>query len=479
MKGEDGASMSGRHGWSGTVLLAIGLAALAFWPVVAIAQTDAPATYTGDLWSRPRLTGDWWESRDWLAKRGVTLDLDLLQILQGVGTGGRDTGVAYDGLVNYELNLDTGKLGLWPGGFLKVKALSTYGDTVNRDSGAVLPVNFVGGLLPQPDNTTTTALMNLSFAQFFTKWFGVYAGKMYTLGGDDNAFAHNYNTQFLNTALNFNTTIGFAPWTAWGGGIVLLPWEGAIFSASVLDPNGTATDNSLKNVFGDGVAVGAEGRVTIKPFGLVGHQNLGFFWSNKTRVSLEQDPSNIARELLESRFPRLQDPGPVLRRILERFFPELLVPVQPLNEKSSTWSVYYNFDQYLWSPEGDPNRGVGVFFRFGVSDGNPNPVKYAYNVGLSVNGMVPGRPKDTLGIGWARTQFSSDFVPFLRQKLDLGLNVEDAVEIYYNAAITPWLSVNADLQIVDSAFNKTLSSSGRLVNMGTAVVGGLRMYVRF
>jgi porin len=122
---------------------------------------------------------------------------------------------------------------------------------------------------------------------------------------------------------------------------------------------------------------------------------------------------------------------------------------------------------------------VGVFFRFGASDGNPNPVKYAYNVGVSVNGMVPGRRKDTLGIGWAHTQLSSDFVPFLRKQLDLGLSVEDAVEIYYNAAITPWLNMAADLQIVDSALNKTLSSNGQLVNMSTAVVGGLRMYLRF
>jgi hypothetical protein len=81
-------TMMGRPRWPGTVLLAIGLAAVVSGPVVAVAQTDAPASYTGDLWSRPRLSGDWWESRDWLAKRGVTLDLDLLQILQGVATGG-------------------------------------------------------------------------------------------------------------------------------------------------------------------------------------------------------------------------------------------------------------------------------------------------------------------------------------------------------------------------------------------------------
>ena len=149
--------MMGRPRWSGTVLLAIGLAALVSGPMLAIAQTDAPASYTGDLWSRPRLTGDWWESRDWLAQADITLDLDLLQVLQGVATGGRDTGVEYDGLVNYELNLDTGKLGLWPGGFLKVKAFTGYGDTVDQDSGAIVPVNMLG-LLPQPDNPTTTAL---------------------------------------------------------------------------------------------------------------------------------------------------------------------------------------------------------------------------------------------------------------------------------------------------------------------------------
>ncbi len=202
-------------GWSG--MLALGVAALVLAPATAAAQTDAPETYAGDLWSRPRLTGDWWGSRDWLAKRGVTFDFDLLQILQGIGTGGRDTGVAYDGLVNYELNLDTGKLGLWPGGFLKVKAFSTFGDTVDNDSGATLPVNMVGGTLPQPDNTTATALMNLTFAQFLSKWFGVFVGKVYTLTGDDNAFAHNFYTQFLNTAFQFQHHPRLRPLQRLGG----------------------------------------------------------------------------------------------------------------------------------------------------------------------------------------------------------------------------------------------------------------------
>jgi porin len=205
---------------------------------------------------------------------------------------------------------------------------------------------------------------------------------------------------------------------------------------------------------------------------------VGGFWSNKTRLSLKQDPSNIARFLLEERFPRLGDPGPLLRRILERFFPQLLVPVQPANREDSTWSVFYGFDQYLWQPAGDPKRGIGVFFNFGASDGNPNPIKYSYSMGIGGNGIVPGRPHDTFGIGWARTQFSDNLVPFLRQTLDLGLDHEDAVEMYYNASLTRWLNMSLDLQVIDPALKKTLGSSG-LKNVDTAVVGGVRMYIRF
>ena len=143
--------------------------------------------------------------------------------------------------------------------------------------------------------------------------------------------------------------------------------------------------------------------------------------------------------------------------------------------------MYYNFDQYLWNPGGDPTRGIGVFFRFGISDGVANPVKYAYNVGIGGKGLVPGRPRDNFGIGWARTEFSNNFVPFLRDRLNLGLDREDAVEMYYNAALTRWLNASLDLQIIDPALKKKFDNSGglQLQNVDTVVVAGFRLYVRF
>jgi hypothetical protein len=59
-------------------------------------------------------------------------------------------------------------------------------------------------------------------------------------------------------------------------------------------------------------------------------------------------------------------------------------------------------------------------------------------------------PNDTVGVGFARTEFSDNFLPAVRQALDLG-----------------------------PALQKMLGSNGTLRNVDTAVAGGARMYIRF
>jgi porin len=141
--------------------------------------------------------------------------------------------------------------------------------------------------------------------------------------------------------------------------------------------------------------------------------------------------------------------------------------------------MYYTFDQYFWQPVDDPKHGVGMFFGFGASDGNPNPIQHSFIAGLGGKGVLPGRPDDNFGLGIARTQFSGDFVPFLRQALNLGLQHEDAIEMYYNAAITHWLNLTTDLQIINPGLTKALNGAGGLTSVDTAVVLGARLRVRF
>jgi len=92
--------------------------ALPIGPSPASAQSGpvvTPPTWGGDVWSRPRLTGDWGGLRDELGKKGVALDVDALLMPQSVASGGKDTGTEFWGNATYTLNVDSDKLGLWPG----------------------------------------------------------------------------------------------------------------------------------------------------------------------------------------------------------------------------------------------------------------------------------------------------------------------------------------------------------------------------
>lgn len=453
-----------------TTLVGFGSTAQALGPV------EVPKTWGGDISTRPRLTGDWGGVRDEMAKKGVELDANMFLLPGGVVSGGRNTGAEFWGNVDYTLNIDTEKLGLWPGGFFKFEGVSSFGNSLYDQAGAIVPSNMAN-LYPE-FNQASSGLMQASYTQFLSTQFGVTMGKMNLFEFTPTEFYGDYRTQFMNTGLNFSTSLAMAPMSAYGGGMLFLPTKYITLMALALDAGGSPTDDNISNAFKEGTTVLSAANIKIKPFGLVGHQSVTGLWSDKSRYSLDQDPANLGRMLLEERYPRLGNPGPILYRILERRFPQLLVPAQPANRKNNTWSIIYSFDQYLWQPEGDSKHGVGLFFSFGATDGNPNPVQYSYTMGIGGKG-VPGRPNDSFGIGWARTQFSNQFVPLLRDRLGLGLDHEDAIEMYYTAAITPWLNVSPDLQIINSGLNKYLNDNNQLQNLDTTVEANLRMNILF
>jgi carbohydrate-selective porin OprB len=120
--------------------------------------------YSGDVWSRSYLTGNWGGLRSKLAERGVQFDFGVTQIFQGVASGGTNRTGRYSGLTDMVLKLDTQKLGLWPRGFLFVEAQVPFGNTVDSSSGGILPVNtLVSMTAPAIDQII---LPHLYFTQF-------------------------------------------------------------------------------------------------------------------------------------------------------------------------------------------------------------------------------------------------------------------------------------------------------------------------
>jgi porin len=409
-------------------------------------------TYSGDIMTRSTLTGDWGGVRNDLAKKGVTFDLDLTQVLQGVAAGGKNSSWGFGGRGDLTLKVDTGKLGLWPGGFLTVELEGNFGQSVNLRNGGLMPVN-TNQIFPTPGSDQVN-LPALNFAQFFSEYAGVVVGKMDTMSGDMNEFAHGKGaSQFMNLAFNINPTLLLTvPYSTLGAGVVILPTKdpnAAIVTVTALSAVGKASSTGFDNLDGNKMSFNIEGRVRTDFFGMTGHQLLGGIYSNKNFKSMD---------------PRLT-----------------LAPGTRLTgEKSDSWAVYYNFDQYLYEPVKGSGKGFGVFGRFAATDGNPNFMQYFYSLGLGGTGVAASRPHDSFGIGGYYIDIKSPSLsgPFGDLSKDF-LRDEYGFEAYYSLAVTPWALVTPNIQVVRGAQKSKDPLLSNINEIATATILGIRLQVVF
>ena len=85
--------------FAAAMLLASSPFAMAGEPMTAAPSAPEPAAdatlfpipdYSGSIWERSALLGDWGGARTALAERGIQLELSLTSIYQGVWDGGRE-----------------------------------------------------------------------------------------------------------------------------------------------------------------------------------------------------------------------------------------------------------------------------------------------------------------------------------------------------------------------------------------------------
>ena len=100
---------------------------------------------------------------------------------------------------------------------------------------------------------------------------------------------------------------------------------------------------------------------------------------------------------------------------------------------------------------------------------------FFYSIGVGGKGVIPGRPLDRLGIGFYYIDVSNPRFTGLLGGTREFLRDEYGGEVFYNFAITPWLLLTPDIQVIRPAQKETIS--GEKVN--TATVLGLRLQVVF
>lgn len=405
--------------------------------------------YTGDLSNRKLLTGDWNGSRTDLAKKGLQFELDWVQVGQDVVSGGQDTGMGYTGNLDYIMLVDFYRMGVLPGAMLKVRGETRYGESVNGQAGALLPVNSPGAfpLTNDPDQTVPFTLTDVLYSQFLSEKFGLFIGKLDTFDGDPNQFASGRgDTQFLNQNFILNAVGALSvPYSTLGAGFLWNPTKQIMVTGGVMNTADSSTTTGF-NHLEDGWTASLEADFQYRLGDLPGGMNVGgiYAWAN--------DFHEFGRLVFE--------PGQGLTA----------------STKDSTWAVYWSGWQYLFVEDksdapidishGLPNRqGIGLFARAGVADNETNPIEWTANGGIGGRGMIPGRDNDTFGVGYFFLSVQTERLLHPQSIRDHG----QGFEAFYNIAITPAALLTLDVQLVESP-DTTLD---------TGVVLGARLQLKF
>jgi len=256
--------------------------------------------------------------------------------------------------------------------------------------------------------------------------------------------------------LNLNPVVLLTgPYSKLGAGIIVLPAKdpkAAILSVSAISSDGVANSTGFNTLFKGNTTFAAEGRVKTDFFELTGHQLVGSMYSTKNYTSLQQN----------------------LRFIVQN---------GAIEQKEGSWCFYYDFDQYLYETKKGSDKGIGVFGRFGASDGNPNPIHYFYSVGIRGKGVIPAHSMDQFGIGYYYIVIGNPALTGPLTTRDI-FRDEQGVEGYYNFAVTQWMKLTPDIQVIrpgqKQELNVTTAPPTIIRNsMSTAFVMGLRLQLIF
>lgn len=397
----------------------------------------APATALGGdggmVVDADTLTHDIVPERRRLADRGVRIRAELTGYYQARVAGSPRTDAAPAGRFDALVDVDTARAGGWAGGGLHTHLEYRVGDPAKSRGRTVLPVN-AGLALPLLAEGEWVAT-SLYLSQRLGPSTVVLAGKINPLDliARDPFFGGWGVHGFMNIAF-VAPPAGVMPAVFMGAMLnhAIGPWR---LSLVVSDPEDKTDSYSLRGLFEDGFDASATALWTGTLGGRASYA--GITAAAKTKAPGTLTSFGLPPELVAAREDR----------------------------RSS--NVTLQAGHLLQESIAVPGRGLGVYARAGLGGGDANPIRASFAGGFAGHGIVPGRPRDSFGIGYAFFRFDSALadlsLPALR------FDDEHILEVFYSASATRWLRVTADLQAIRPATPGARSS----------VVAGMRVSLLF
>lgn len=367
---------------------------------------------------REKLTGDWGGYRSGLAEHGIIIESSLTQFYQGVASGGLEQRFRYGDKLDLFMVADTEKLGLWEGGTLEVHAVDwQFGQNSIEDAAGLAPVNT---LLLTPRTEPSFGLTALLYEHELGAGFEAMVGRanMVDLWA---AFYPDFGRGadgFMNTsALLPLSIVPSLPLITNIAGILKEGDRGVEAAFVVLESQDIPTTVGLN--FPNGVALLAALRKYTDFGGLSGSHTIVGSYATGSYTAFDTEGWII-------------DPPSGT--------------VTP-TEKAGTWAALYLGEQRLWQDRCNENRYTKLFGYVGFSEPANSPFNWTASLSVESFGRFSRRPNDRMGIAYFYSALNSDFQNAISTVNPIG-DVQGG-EVYYNAEITPWFHLTADLQAVE------------------------------
>ena len=368
-------------------------------------RETAPGVTDGQAQSAAKTAAADWDSfRSDLEGRGITFSLQYTgEVFRGFDLAD-GKGSEYRGMVNLHFALDTEKMGLWPGGELFLDAQNGHGRGLSLSPGGVdLPISNI-------DAEDYTQIYEYGIIQKFLD-----ATVQFWLGKQDvnTIFSVNdFGGNFIFPSFTLIPTIPMPtfPAPALGAAAFVKPVRWLSFGAGFYDGGPKVESLGFDTAFdGKGGYFSIFEPAWTPGFGeggqYQGNYRLGFWYHSGTFDATQPDHGQF----------------------------------------SDNYGLYLQFDQlvYRQGHGDDDDRGLGAFFQFGWAPKDRNEVTRYLGGGFSWKGFLPGREHDSLAVGIGHSRLVGSQPP--GKKINL-----TNVELFYMAQLTPWLSLQPDIQYFDN-----------------------------
>ncbi len=438
----------------------------------ASAQPSGASDSVTDFWHRDTLTGDWGGDRTWLADHGVTFSMTYTGEFQANTRGGIKQGAVYDSLLLPQVDLDLQKLIGWQGLTARVSAVALAGPGLSE--------GYIGNL------ANVSSIEGRPAVRLYNAWLqqnlagdavSIRAGMMNV---DAEFFVSPTASLFVNSTFGWPAILGVDlpgggpayPLSAPGVRVKLQPTPQFAIMTAVFsgDPTGHDGSNSPSVMQPDGTVVSFNGGVfAIAEADLALNQakdakgipitlKMGGWYHSSTRFFDQQfDNDGLS----------LADPA------------SDGVPL----DHAGNWGLYGIVDTMLYAAPAGDGSGLSAFARVANAPDDENLVSFYTDAGLTYKGLLRQRKDDTVGFAVAYIRISNR-----ARSLDLDMrefgdlltpirNQEFVLELSYQAQISPWWTLQPDLQGILNPGGGVANADGHV--RPDALLVGLRTTVTF